>query len=648
MRYAPVTERLAGLGGAKWEVHARARQMKAQGRDVIELTIGEPDVPTPAELIEVASRSMTAGRTGYSNGRGEPGLVRALSARYTARLGRAIGTDQIMCFPGTQTTLYAIFTALVQSGDEVLVGDPMYATYEGVIAATGATTVPVPLRPEHGFRMQAADVAARITPRSRVLFLNTPHNPTGAILRADEVAALGELARAHDLWIVSDEVYEDLIFGDTPFTSPLADPGLAERTIAASSISKSHASPGFRSGWCVGPAEFCARLLPLSETMLFGNQPFIADMTAAGIAQGSPVAAGMVERFSRRADLLVARLDGVGGLARPPARGGDVRADRRARDRAIGARFRPVPAGERRGCDHAGRKLRHRSGRLGPRGPDSGRRADRGGVRPHRGACHQGTGGMMTVGQALVAGLRDRGVEVVFGIPGVHTIELYRGLSGGGIRHVTARHEQGAAFMADGYARVSGKPGVAFVITGPGLTNALTAMAQAREDSVPILVISGVNRRDSLGRGLGLLHELPDQAAMVRALCPSFHVATPEALEGTLARAFVAMTSGRPGPVHVEIPTDVMPLPCPAPGPAAAGRDPRPARPRPRPPRPAGGVQAPGDPCRRRGAARRGGAAGAGRAAGRPGDPDDQCARADARASAGGARPRPASMDRAR
>ena len=180
---------------------------------------------------------------------------------------------------------------------------------------------------------------------------------------------------------------------------------------------------------------------------------------------------------------------------------------------------------------------------------------------------------MMTVGQALVAGLRTRGVEVVFGIPGVHTIELYRGLSGGGIRHVTPRHEQGAAFMADGYARVSGKPGVAFVITGPGLTNALTAMAQARADSVPILVISGVNRRASLGKGLGLLHELPDQAGMVRALCPSFQVDCPEALNDVLTRAFAALTTGRPGPVHIEIPTDVMPLPCPQPE-APATEDP--------------------------------------------------------------------------
>lgn len=179
---------------------------------------------------------------------------------------------------------------------------------------------------------------------------------------------------------------------------------------------------------------------------------------------------------------------------------------------------------------------------------------------------------MRTVGEELVAGLAARGVDTVFGIPGVHTVELYRGLAGSGLRHVTARHEQGAAFMADGYARASGKPGVAFVITGPGITNALTAMAQAKADSVPILVVSGVNRRPSLGLGHGLLHELPDQAGMVRALCPTFQVTGPKALGTVLDMAFAAMLSGRPGPVHVEVPTDVMPLPCPplaAPSPGA-------------------------------------------------------------------------------
>lgn len=168
---------------------------------------------------------------------------------------------------------------------------------------------------------------------------------------------------------------------------------------------------------------------------------------------------------------------------------------------------------------------------------------------------------MPTVGELLIALLEARGVDTVFGIPGVHTVELYRGLAASRIRHVTPRHEQGAAFMADGYARASGKPGVAFVITGPGLTNAITAMAQARADSVPMLVVSGVNRRDTLGRGLGYLHELPDQLGMMsRVALLARRIERPDQLAPALAEAFDLFASRRPGPVHVEIPTDVMPL----------------------------------------------------------------------------------------
>ncbi len=181
---------------------------------------------------------------------------------------------------------------------------------------------------------------------------------------------------------------------------------------------------------------------------------------------------------------------------------------------------------------------------------------------------------MTTVGIRLVEGLVDRGVDVVFGIPGVHTLELYRGLAlaGDKIRHVTSRHEQGAGFMADGYARVTGKPGVAFVITGPGLTNTLTAMAQARGDSVPMLVISGLGRSDTLGKGLGRLHELPDQGAMVQTLCHSETVTDPKKLGEVLDRAFAAMTSGRPAPAHIQISTNILGSACPAlPPPASVG-----------------------------------------------------------------------------
>lgn len=166
-----------------------------------------------------------------------------------------------------------------------------------------------------------------------------------------------------------------------------------------------------------------------------------------------------------------------------------------------------------------------------------------------------------SVGEALILLLEQAGVDTVFGIPGVHTIELYRGLALSKIRHVTPRHEQSAAFMADGYARVSSKPGVCLLITGPGLTNAITAMAQARADSIPMLVITGVNPRETLGKGHGYLHELPDQSALIKTVAIWSHsLMNPEDLGKVLAEAFRQMSAGRPGPVHIEIPTDVMKL----------------------------------------------------------------------------------------
>jgi arginine:pyruvate transaminase len=321
MKYASITDRLAGLGSGKWEVHYRARALKAEGREVIELTIGEPDIPTDAALLDICDAAMRAGRTRYSSGRGEPALLDAIAAKYSRRTGRQIGTDQILCFPGTQSALFAVMAGLVESGDAVLIPDPYYATYEGVVRATGATVVPVPTWDDHRFHLQAADLEAAITPRTRALLLNTPHNPTGAVLTAEEVAAIGAVCRKHHLWLVSDEVYEDLIF-EGRFASPFDRADLAERTIVVSSISKSHAAPGFRSGWAVGPIEFCNRLLPVSEIMLFGGQPFIADMTAHALTHDIPTAALMRAAYRRRSHLVCATLAPCPALrALPPEAG---------------------------------------------------------------------------------------------------------------------------------------------------------------------------------------------------------------------------------------------------------------------------------------------------------------------------------------
>src|SRR6218665_237264 len=168
----------------------------------------------------------------------------------------------------------------------------------------------------------------------------------------------------------------------------------------------------------------------------------------------------------------------------------------------------------------------------------------------------------ITLGQVLIRILEDYGVEHVFGIPGIHTVELYRGLAASSIRHITPRHEQGAGFMADGYARASGKPGVCFIITGPGMTNVATALGQAYSDSVPMLVLSSVHARNHLGAGnagSGRLHELRSQQALVAGLTAFSHtLMQPDDLPVALARAFAVFDSARPRPVHIEIPLDLI------------------------------------------------------------------------------------------
>jgi acetolactate synthase I/II/III large subunit len=170
---------------------------------------------------------------------------------------------------------------------------------------------------------------------------------------------------------------------------------------------------------------------------------------------------------------------------------------------------------------------------------------------------------MLTCGELLVQLLEEFGVHLVFGIPGVHTGELYRGLPATRIKHITPRHEQGAGFMADGYARVTGKPGVCFIITGPGMTNIATAMAQAYADSIPMLVISSVNKTEQLGLGGGRLHELPSQRNLTSGVTAFSHtLMRPDELPALLSRAFAIFSGARPRPVHIEIPIDVITAPA--------------------------------------------------------------------------------------
>jgi arginine:pyruvate transaminase len=311
MHYAAITERLKGLGSEKWLVHIEGRRREAQGEELIFLSIGEPDAPPPKAILDVADRQMRAGRTRYSSGRGEPEVLAALARMYSKRTRRNVTMDQFLFLPGTQTALCSAMLGVVDVGDEVLMCDPYYATYEGVIAAAGGVPVPVRVDPDHGFHLRAADLEAKVTARSRALLLNSPNNPTGAVFTRDEIAAIGEVCERHDLWIISDEVYATMTYGNTVFASPFDDPRFADRTVVVSSVSKSHAMPGFRCGWIAASEEFCDRLLPVTETILFGSQPFLEDATAFALDNHFPETDDMKRAYERRARALLEGLDGA-------------------------------------------------------------------------------------------------------------------------------------------------------------------------------------------------------------------------------------------------------------------------------------------------------------------------------------------------
>jgi len=314
MRYATVTELLANMGSARWEIHYKTKKLIEAGADIVSLTIGQPDIQPDPRVIQATVDALHSGRTTYSNGRGEDSIINPLIARYASRFP-GVARENFIIVPGAQTALFLVMYGLTETGNHVLTGDPFYACYDGSIGAGGATRVSVPLRASNGFRMQAKDLEAAITPNCRALLLNTPHNPTGAVLSRTDIEAIGEVCEEHDLWIVSDEVYETLIYpGGPEFVSPLDIPRLRERTIVVSSVSKSHAMPGYRCGWVLAETGICDRLLPLAENMLFGNQPFVSDAAGFALANVPETAEELRRSYGGRVARICETLDGKHGL----------------------------------------------------------------------------------------------------------------------------------------------------------------------------------------------------------------------------------------------------------------------------------------------------------------------------------------------
>jgi arginine:pyruvate transaminase len=321
VRFSPLVDRIAGEETGAWRVHAEGVRRREAGHDVIFLTVGDPDQAAPAAVLDATIEALRRNRTGYSPIIGYPQVRTAIAARMYRRTGQPCSADNVVLTPGTQGGLFCALNCLAGPDDEVILPEPIYGPYAGVIGASGARMVNVPLRPENGFHPDLDSLARAVTPRTRVIWINSPHNPTGAVYTADEVAGIAWLCRKHDLWLVSDEVYEDLAFARS-HTSAWSLPDMAERTIVASSLSKSHAMAGFRFGWVIGPPALSRHLFDFLLCMYFGGPAFIQDGALAALITELPEVGAQRETYRRRALLLTDVLADAPNCRAIPPEGG--------------------------------------------------------------------------------------------------------------------------------------------------------------------------------------------------------------------------------------------------------------------------------------------------------------------------------------
>lgn len=320
---------MSGGGSDGWEIYYRARELKQAGVAVVNLTIGEHDVPTDHAILAAMDASARAGNTGYMVGAGKPDLRRAIAERIERRTGVPTRMDNVVVTPGGQSALFAAHMVTLDQGAKGLFLDPYYATYPATIRATGAEAVAIRTRAEDGFLPDAQAIAA-VAAGARTLLVNTPNNPTGAVYPRATIQALADVARDHGLWLISDEVYDTQVWaGD--HVSPRSLPGMADRTLVVGSLSKSHAMTGSRLGWIAGPEAVIEAVITLATNTTYGMPGFIQDAGLFALARGDAFEASVGAPFRRRRDIALAVLAGSNALRLVPSGGAmfvmaDVRA----------------------------------------------------------------------------------------------------------------------------------------------------------------------------------------------------------------------------------------------------------------------------------------------------------------------------------
>ncbi|EDM71334.1 aspartate aminotransferase [Roseobacter sp. AzwK-3b] len=294
---------LTGGGSDGWDVYYRAQDMLAAGHDITQLTIGEHDIGTDRAILDAMHDATLAGHTGYSMFNGNLNLRERVAARVTARTGLATTPDNVLIVPGGQAGLFAAHHAACDEGDRALFIDPYYATYPGTIRGVGAVPVAIPARPDRMFQPDPADIAAQADGASSLL-INSPNNPTGVIYTPETLGTITQVCRDHDMWLISDEVYDTLVWKGTHL-SPRTLPGMAERTLVIGSLSKSHAMTGSRIGWVIGPPEAIAHMGNLATHTTYGVAGFVQEAACFALDQGAAFEAAIAAPFRRRRDLVL-------------------------------------------------------------------------------------------------------------------------------------------------------------------------------------------------------------------------------------------------------------------------------------------------------------------------------------------------------
>lgn len=330
MKLAGRVQHMTGGGSDGWDVYYRTRDRLARGERILNLTVGEHDIPTDPSILEAMHRSALAGSTGYTVGAGKIALREAIARRVSERTGVPTRAENVVVMPGGQAALFAAHMVLLDAGDRALFCDPYYATYPATIRATGAQAVAIPARSEDGFRPDAARIDAEAAKGARTLLINTPNNPTGVVYDAQTLDGIAAVCRDRDLWLISDEVYDTQIWEGTHIT-PRGLPGMAERTLVVGSMSKSHAMTGSRLGWLVAPEAVARAVTALATNTNYGTPGFIQDAALFALAQGPAFEEMIAAPFRRRRQIVLDALAGSNRIRILPSGGGmfvmlDIRA----------------------------------------------------------------------------------------------------------------------------------------------------------------------------------------------------------------------------------------------------------------------------------------------------------------------------------